>query len=111
MGGDFRSKIDWAGNYDDGLSAMKKNIHDIFIVDYGLNDGKSGLDIIRKVRIIGVTTPVILFTYSDTQKIPQDDSDKLNISRCLLKYEYDPTLLISVIVDTVLHYNCRDWQI
>ncbi len=104
-GGDFRHKMDWAGSFEDGLREMKKNIHDIYIVDYKLDQGKSGLDVVREIRLMGITTPVILLTGLDMRKISKDECDKLNISRCLSKHDKDPTLLISIIVDTVLHYH------
>ncbi len=112
-GRDFRHKICWAGSFEDGLKVMKENVHDIFIVDYKLDQGKSGLDLTREIRLMGITTPVILLTGLDMRKISKEECDKLNISRCLSKHDKDPTLLISIIADTVLHYhNSKDnWQI
>lgn len=104
-GRDFRHALDWAGTFEDGLGAMKRNEHDIYIVDYKLDQGKLGLDIVREIRLMGITTPVILLTGLDMRKISKEDCDKLNISRCLSKHDNDPTLLISIIVDTVLHYR------
>ena len=104
-GRDFRHKMYWAGSFEDGLREMKKNIHDIYIVDYKLDQGKSGLDVVREIRLMGITTPVILLTGLDMRKISKDECDKLNISRCLSEHDKDPTLLISIIVDTVLHYH------
>lgn len=104
-GRDFRHVLDWAGTFEDGLGAMKRNEHDIYIVDYKLDQGKLGLDIVREIRLMGITTPVILLTGLDMRKISKEDCDKLNISRCLSKHDNDPTLLISIIVDTVLHYR------
>lgn len=104
-GQDFRHQLDWAGTCEEGLSAMKQNAHDIYIVDYKMDQGKSGLDIVREIRLMGISTPVILLTGLDMRKISQEECDKLNISRCLSKHDNDPTLLISIIVDTVLHYR------
>lgn len=104
-GRDFRHRLDWAGSFEQGLGAMKENAHDIYIVDYKLDQGKSGLDIVREIRLTGITTPVILLTGLDMRKISKEECDKLNISRCLSKHEKDPTLLISIIADTVLHYR------
>ncbi|MCB1592396.1 MAG: response regulator [Alphaproteobacteria bacterium] len=106
-GRDFRHKMDWAGSFADGLAAMKKNEHDIYIVDYKLDQGKSGLDVVREIRLLGIATPVILLTGLDMRKISKEECDKLNISRCLSKHDNDPTLLISIIADTVLHYRAE----
>lgn len=104
-GGDFRHQIDWAGTYKEGQERMSQNAHDIFIVDYRLDSGKSGLDLVREIRLKRIATPVILLTGLDMHKISKDECDKLNISRCLSKHEKDKTILMSIIVDTVLHFK------
>lgn len=106
-GGDFRHTMDWAETIEDGLGKVDAGSYDIFIVDYRLesNMNRTGLDFVNALRIQGVQTPVILLTGMDTEKISKDGCDALNISRCLSKHEKDPNLLISIILDTVLHFS------
>jgi hypothetical protein len=48
-------------SYDQGIPEMKRNAHDIYLVDFRLA-GSDGLELIREARAQGCTGPIILLT-------------------------------------------------
>ncbi len=54
-------EITWVNNYDQGLSEMKRNAHDIYLVDFRLA-GADGLELIREARSEQCAGPIILLT-------------------------------------------------
>ena len=54
-------QIDWASNYRDGLNAIKRQEHQVYLVDYKLG-AESGLDLIREANSAGVQAPIIVLT-------------------------------------------------
>ena len=54
-------KIDWRATYKEGLEAIKKQEHDVYLVDYRLGM-ESGLDLIREATAFGVQAPIIVLT-------------------------------------------------
>jgi diguanylate cyclase (GGDEF)-like protein/PAS domain S-box-containing protein len=63
-------ELKWVATYDEGLEAIRKGEHDIYLVDYHLG-GKSGLDLLNEVLHHNVREPLILLT---GQSDPQIDS-------------------------------------
>ncbi|MEZ4670017.1 MAG: hybrid sensor histidine kinase/response regulator [Anaerolineae bacterium] len=53
--------LDWQADYDDALAQMKRQEHDVFIVDYLLGE-KNGLQLIKEAFPDGCTLPIILLT-------------------------------------------------
>ena len=106
-GGDFRHTMNWAETIEDAIEKVAQDAYDIFIVDYRLESSmdRTGLDFVHIIRNQGVLTPAILLTGLDTEKIAQGACDDMHISRCVSKHEKDPKLLISIILDTVLHFK------
>ncbi|MBN1430821.1 MAG: PAS domain S-box protein [Anaerolineae bacterium] len=57
---------DWAATYDAGLSAIKHDVHDIYLVNYRLaDDSRSGLDLLNEARALGSKAPMIMLTNRD----------------------------------------------
>lgn len=54
-------ELDWAGTYQAGHDAIKKNSHDIYILDYHLGD-QSGLELMKEAIASGCKSPMILLT-------------------------------------------------
>jgi signal transduction histidine kinase len=54
-------EMTWVNNYDQGLAEMKRQVHDIYLVDFRLA-GCDGLELIREARDAGCTGPIILLT-------------------------------------------------
>jgi signal transduction histidine kinase/DNA-binding response OmpR family regulator len=57
-------RVDWAPSYEEGCAAIRAHAHDVILVDYRLRDeeGRDGLDVVRKAREEGAATPCVLFT-------------------------------------------------
>src|SRR6202163_1077151 len=56
-----RYALDWARSYEEGLKAAGLLEHDVCLVDYRLGE-RSGVELIRAARKLGLTTPMILLT-------------------------------------------------
>ncbi|MBP2652719.1 MAG: two component transcriptional regulator, winged helix family [Firmicutes bacterium] len=57
--------VDAVSNGDDGLFAAQQGIHDMLVLDVML-PGISGLEIIKRLRASGSTTPILLLTAVDS---------------------------------------------
>ncbi len=57
-------RVDWAASYEEGCAAIEAHVHDVILVDYRLRDdeGRDGLDVVRKAREAQAATPCVLFT-------------------------------------------------
>lgn len=56
-----RFDLSWAATYDEAVSAVARRQHDVYLVDYRLGR-RDGLDLLRHVRALGITAPMILLT-------------------------------------------------
>jgi signal transduction histidine kinase len=58
---DRRYRLDWVADYDSGLEAICKGEHDIYLLDFRLDD-RTGLDLLAEARKQSCPGPVILLT-------------------------------------------------
>lgn len=56
-----RFVVEWCGDYQSALEAMRRGAHDVYLVDYRLG-ARNGLELIREAFRTGAHTPVILLT-------------------------------------------------
>ncbi|MBN1311641.1 MAG: PAS domain S-box protein [Anaerolineae bacterium] len=57
---------DWAATYDAGLEAIKRDIHDVYLVNFRLaDDTRTGLDLLDEARALGCKAPMIMLTNRD----------------------------------------------
>ncbi len=54
-------KLDWVSTFNDGLFEIKKERHDVYIIDYRL-DREDGLKLLQEAIEIGCDAPMILLT-------------------------------------------------
>lgn len=54
--------VEWEPTYRDGLDAMLENRHDVYLLDYVLDDDQDGLELLRTARKKGCKAPAILLT-------------------------------------------------
>lgn len=54
-------QLDWVSNYHEGLDAICKGEHDVYILDYQLG-AKTGLELLKESRCRGCLGPTILLT-------------------------------------------------
>lgn len=57
----LKCNLEWARDYDDGLSTLLSNHYDICLIDYRLG-ARDGLQLLREADASGVETPMILLT-------------------------------------------------
>ncbi|MBO0698909.1 MAG: hybrid sensor histidine kinase/response regulator, partial [Zavarzinella sp.] len=56
-----RYRLDWVADYEAGLAAVRRDEHDVYLLDYHLGE-KSGLDLLTEARRQALAGPVILLT-------------------------------------------------
>lgn len=84
-------EIDWVRTLDDSFAALRRNAHDVALVDYRLIGG-SGLDVLREAIAIGWPAPVIMLT---SLHDPSIDLNAMKIGACdfLSKDDLRPSTL------------------
>jgi PAS domain S-box-containing protein len=95
-------KIDWAATYKSGLEAIKKQEHDIYLVDYRL-DGESGTDLIREVTACGIQLPIIVLTSAENPMIDLE-ATKVGAADFIVK-DMDPVSLERSIRYAMQHFE------
>jgi PAS domain S-box-containing protein len=88
---DQRYELDWETTYSAGKRELMRGVHDVYLLDYRLEDG-NGLDLIREAIAAGCQRPLILLTaYGD------DDIDikaiRAGAADYMMKGEFDARLL------------------
>src|SRR5262245_21147824 len=53
--------LDWVPSYEAGLDGIRKNQHDVYLIDYRLGK-ENGLELLRQAIAFGCQKPVILLT-------------------------------------------------
>ncbi len=59
--GGRRFALDWASTYDSALALMRRNQHDVYLLDISLGP-RSGLDLLREAVEGGCSGPIIILT-------------------------------------------------
>ena len=54
-------KVEWAASYEDGLAAIERGRHDVYLLDFRLG-ARSGLELLREIVSSGRKAPAILVT-------------------------------------------------
>lgn len=60
--------IDWVRSYQEGIDAIIKNQHHVYLVDYLLGE-KNGIDLTKEAIVLGCTAPIIILTGKGHQEI------------------------------------------
>ena len=63
-----RHQLEWVNNYDDGLAAVQRREHDLYLLDYRLG-GRTGLELLRESQAFIARPPIILLTGQGDQEI------------------------------------------
>ena len=53
--------LDWVPSYQEGLDAFRADEHDVYLIDYFLED-RDGLELVRQARELGIRKPMIMLT-------------------------------------------------
>jgi PAS domain S-box-containing protein len=84
-------KVDWVPNFDEALDAFEAGEHDVYFLDYFLED-RTGLDLLREARNRGVDAPIIMLTGRGSRKVDMEAME-LGASDYLVKGLIDPDSL------------------
>ena len=77
--------IDWCYNYKNALDEIKKEKHDVYLVDYRLG-AKTGIDLIKEAMTLNADAPFILLTGKGDIHI-DEEAMKLGAFDYLIKSE------------------------
>src|SRR5438093_8012541 len=53
--------LEWAQTFEEGLAAMQRKEHDVYLIDYRLGR-RDGLDLLQAAMASGCTAPAIMLT-------------------------------------------------
>ena len=88
---DIDYDVEWASSYEEAVDAFRRKEHDVYFVDYFLED-RDGLDVVREARQLGVRQPVIMLTGRGSHQIDLD-AMQAGASDYLVKDKIDPNLM------------------
>jgi serine phosphatase RsbU (regulator of sigma subunit) len=86
-----RFDIQWASTFESGLTLLKRDIHDVYLIDYNLG-AYTGLDLVREAIQCGCAAPVIILTGQDDEEI-DFEAMKAGAVDYLVKGKIDAALL------------------
>lgn len=64
-------ELDWAGEFDEGLTALLEDKHDLYLLDYRLGI-RDGVELLRRARAKGCRAPIIILTGQTNEAIDQE---------------------------------------
>src|SRR5215212_2813642 len=99
-GGNFT--VDWAASYDAGLVEIKKNGHDVYLLDYRLG-AQTGLELLREALAAGCKAPIIMLTSENP--LVDAEAMKLGAADFLSKDKLDAALLERSIRYSIKHFR------
>jgi PAS domain S-box-containing protein len=83
--------LDWVSSFSEGMEAIERDEHDVYLVDYLLED-RDGLELVRWAREQGVRKPMIMLTGRGSHDVDVE-AMKAGASDYLVKGKVDPDLL------------------
>jgi two-component system sensor histidine kinase/response regulator len=101
--------LDWAPTYEQGLRSIIEGKHDIYLIDYRL-DERTGLDLLKEAISQGCTQPIILLTGQEDREV-DIQAMKSGAWDYLVKGRIDSTALERAIRYTLEHKKILDIQL
>ena len=85
-------ELDWADTYVSGLKKLCEGNHDVCLLDYRLDEGQDGLQLLRMARAEGNRTPTIFLT-AETDPALDEAALQAGAMDFLVKSEFTPRML------------------
>jgi two-component system cell cycle response regulator len=85
-------ELDWADNYAAGLKKLMSGRYVVCLLDYRLDEGRDGLQLLREARAAGNSTPTIFLT-ADTDPTLDEAALQAGAMDFLVKAEFTPRML------------------
>lgn len=83
--------LDWASSFEEGLAALEKQEHDVYLLDYFLED-RDGLELLREATDRRIRAPVIMLTGRGSREVDLE-AMRAGAADYLVKSEIDPDRL------------------
>ncbi len=96
-----RYHLDWVSTKEEGLEAILRGVHDIYILDYRLGSG-SGLDLLQTALLGGCEAPMILLTGQGDREV-DIEAMRLGAADYLVKGRVDSHILERSIRYSIQH--------
>ena len=93
-------ELDWVDTYEDGLEGIRKDQHDVYLVDYRLGKD-NGLQLLREAIAYGCRAPLILLTGLGDHKV-DSEAMRSGAADYLVKGQFDAHLLERSIRHSIL---------
>ena len=87
-----RWELDWAETYSAGLKRLLTNKYAVCLLDYHLDDGRDGLQLLNEAHLAENATPVIFLT-ADTDPALDEAALQAGAVDFLVKAEFTPRIL------------------
>jgi len=97
--------IDWASSWQEAAAAFKNDPHDLYFVDYFLED-RDGLAVVREARALGVQEPLIMLTGRGSHEVDLEAMEA-GASDYLVKGQIEPDLLERTIRYALERYESK----
>jgi len=85
-------ELDWADTYQTGLKKLCEGNYGVCLLDYRLDDGQDGLQLLRTARAAGNQTPTIFLT-AETDPALDEQALQAGAMDFLVKAEFTPRML------------------
>jgi len=83
--------LDWVSTFEEGLDALEEGVHDVYLVDYFLED-RTGMDLLDEARKRAIKAPLIMLTGRGNREVDVQ-AMKAGAADYLVKGRIDPELL------------------
>ncbi len=94
--------VEWASSYNAGLRAIRRQQHDVYLVDYRLG-AESGLDLLRNAISFQASAPIIILTGADDPKVDLE-AMRMGAADFLVKDHLDAAMLERSIRYSMQHF-------
>jgi two-component sensor histidine kinase/CheY-like chemotaxis protein len=83
--------LDWVASYDAALEAIRRQEHDVYLLDYRLGE-RTGLELLREAVAIGAHKPMILLTGQGAREVDME-AMRAGAADYIIKEQLDASLL------------------
>jgi len=98
--------LDWVASYDAALEAIRRQEHDVYLLDYRLGE-RTGLELLREAVAIGAHKPMILLTGQGAREVDME-AMRSGAADYIIKEQLDASLLERAIRYAMAHKRTEE---